>query len=1050
MEAQEVSILHLNLHYEEGPENVKRSLQVKTDISLSWNEIIHKFKEAVNITSDEAWAFQYFDDEGDCVMGKSEEDWRAALKFAQKDYEKSKVLHVEALPLGLVEWATIKAKKDETAINVKCVDIGSKCCKAPCPDKKKPESEVSCCKEKDENGDCQFPCRRPIQELNFDINREAPPRIENGTQNEYKYSGEALRAVALQLGPVGQGSISLAGDGGLRQWQINNKVSHDAHVPDSFFAIRVDTKGTSKSVVLQSPTLYDDSKFRPSPYITDHVVPAASKKLLADLPGVKTIEVTAKFPVVHVDYTSGEVPVKVEMDAWSPKIPLDTKNSAIPVIIFNFTVTNNTTNDATVSLLGTLQNIAGWNCYDTIANEVNANGYGGNINSLFTTKQLYGIDMSNPSLASNHAFNGHVACAFLRETNDQFSTMLQFNSAKDLWKYFTGDGLPGEGYSGASKSGSTWNGAVACERTIKPGLSTVFTYMISWHFPNRYKDWPLYYSIPNTPIYIGNKYNKFWKSISEVLNYVAANYTNLQTKTIKFRDSMFDTTLAWQIVDSAANRVALLNSATCLWPEDGYFYAFEGCSKGSGCCPLNCTHVWNYEQCLAKLYPDLERTMREIDLFTQINPYGVVPSRTECPLELKRVWQLWENYTTSPASTNICVDGEIGTVLKAYREVKQGAGKAWFAKIWGPVKKIMSRWMNELDSKKDGLISCAQPNTYDVSIYGVNSFIGAYYLCALRATEEMAKLQGDADLQKLCHERFLIGSANLDKACFPNGKWYTQLVDPAHEVQLLTDATFMDALVGQWWAHSLGLGYLLPAAHIKSSLQFAFKRNFVKSFDPAKQYPRKFADQRDSGYFIGFWDEGPPKNQLYYTNEFCWSGVLHAFVGLCFYEGLKDIGLQALTTLRKCYDGTRRSPWNEIECGDYYARAMAAFLYFEIATGQEWEYATETAFKLKFAPRFTPEAFRGFFILGSAWGQYSQIADGPRKNGIAKVEVKHGTLELAEFTVMFSSSSAIVTLDEKVLSDVKMIPKANGEMCLKFPSHVKIEEGQSLAVNFLG
>ena len=63
--------------------------------------------------------------------------------------------------------------------------------------------------------------------------------------------------------------------------------------------------------------------------------------------------------------------------------------------------------------------------------------------------------------------------------------------------------------------------------------------------------------------------------------------------------------------------------------------------------------------------------MREIDLFTQINPYGVVPSRTECPLELKRVWQLWENYTTSPDSTNICVDGEIGTVLKAYREVTE-------------------------------------------------------------------------------------------------------------------------------------------------------------------------------------------------------------------------------------------------------------------------------------------------------------------------------------------------------------------------------------------
>lgn len=40
-----------------------------------------------------------------------------------------------------------------------------------------------------------------------------------------------------------------------------------------------------------------------------------------------------------------------------------------------------------------------------------------------------------------------------------------------------------------------------------------------------------------------------------------------------------------------------------------------------------------------------------------------------------------------------------------------------------------------------------------------------------------------------------------------------------------------------------------------------------------------------------------------------------------------------VTDCRNKYDGTRRSPWNEIECGDHYARAMAAFLYFEIAAG---------------------------------------------------------------------------------------------------------------------
>ncbi|XP_065070072.1 uncharacterized protein LOC135695054 [Rhopilema esculentum] len=1035
MDDKKSKILNLHLHYEEGPQNTKKDIKIKTEFSRRWEDIVQGFKNTLNISSDELWAFQYFDDEGNCVMGKSEYEWRAALEMADVDAKPGRSIHVEAIPLGEVKW------NNECGGSAKSEAVAGKCC---------PAKESLCCKEKGEGLDCQFPCKRPIQELNFDLNREAPTRIQNKTQSEYKYTGEALRAVALPLGPIGQGSISIAGDGGLRQWQINNKISHDAHVPDSFFAIRVDTNGTSKSIVLQSSALYDDSKFQPAPYISDHYVPPASKQLLTDLPGVKTIEVTAKFPVVHVDYTSDEVPLKVEMDAWSPKIPLDAKNSGIPVIVFNFTVTNKTGHDATVSLLGTLQNIAGWNCYDNITNEVDANGYGGNVNSLYTTKSLFGIDMSNPSLASNHAFNGHVACAFLKQDSDKLSTMLQFNSAKDLWKYFTGDGLPGQGFAGPSKTGSTWNGAIACERTVKSGTSTVFTYMLAWHFPNRYRDWKLYTSIPNTPLYVGNKYNKFWTSVAQVLDYTAQNFSNLQMYTVRFRDAMFNTTTAWQIIDSAANRIGLLNSPTCFWAEDGYFYAFEGCSKGGGCCPLNCTHVWNYEQCLARLYPELERSMREIDLFHQINPYGVIPSRTSCPLELQRVWQLWDNYTTNQNDTNICVDGEIGTVLKAYREVKIGAPKKWFDSIWGPVKKIMSRWMNELDSKGDGLITVAQPNTYDTSTYGVTTFIGAYYLCALRATEEMAKLQGDAALQKLCRDRFEIGSKNLDKECFVNGKWYTQCVDPAHEVELLSDSSFMDALVGQWWAHSLGLGYLLPAEHIKSNLQYAAARNFVKSFDPAKQYPRKFADQRDSGYFLAFWDEGPPKNQLLYSSEFCWSGVLHAFVGLCFYEGLDTIGINALTSLRQCYDGTRRSPWNEIECGDYYARAMAAYLYFEIATGQEWEYVTETAVNVKFAPRITPEAFKGFFILGAAWGQYSQIMDSSRKSGVAKIQVQYGSLELSELRLNSSTTSCLMTLDEKVVSDFKIISKAKDEVSLQFPKTLAIHDGQSLTINFLG
>lgn len=1043
--------VNLHLHYVDGESNEKKEFKIKTQLDESWENVIEEFKEKLNISGTAEWAFQYFDDEGDCVLGKSESEWKAALRFASLDTSSRNFFHVEMLPLGEVDWNS----RTDFSKNSCCpkVESSSSCCTENSP--MDCSTTEPCCKSNKEGDECEFPCTRPIPKLDFDENREPPQKVVNKTQHLYKYTGEALRACEFPLGPIGQGSIAIGGDGGLRQWQINNKVAHDAHVPDSFFAIRVDSGGSSKAVVLQSNALYDDSKFQPSPYISDHVIPAASKQLLKDLPGVKSLEITAKFPTVQVDYTSDEVPVKVQLEAFSPKVPLNSTQSGVPVVVYNFTVTNTGTQAAKVTLMGTLQNIAGWNCYDAITSEVAAKGYGGNINALYTSGKLYGIDMCNPSLQSNQAFNGHVALAFLKQPNDQFSTMLQFDSAKELWKYFTGAGLPGQGHLGPSVAGKTWNGAAACERTVEAGKSTTFTYMLAWHFPNRYRDWPLYTSIPNTPLYVGNRYNKIWKTVTEVLEYTANNYSGIYTLTVRFRDAMFNTTMHWQYVDSAANRISVLNSPTCFWSEDGNMYAFEGCSKDAGCCPLNCTHVWNYEQCLAKLFPDVERTMREIDLLHQINPYGVVPSRTSCPLELRRVWEQWENYSTYASSTNICVDGEMGTVLKTYREIKQGAPRAWFDKMWNPVKKIMNRWMNELD-KGDGLITGAQPNTYDRATYGVTTFIGTYYLCGLRATEEMAKMQGDTALQTLCNSRFKIGSGNLDKACFSNGKWYTQLVDPAHQVELLTDATFMDALIGQWWAHSLGLGYLLPAAHIQSSLKYAATKNYCASFDPAKQYPRKFADQRDSGYFLAHWDEGPPKNQLLYSNEFCWSGVLHAFIGLCLYEGLGDIALTAVTTLRQCYDGTRRSPWNEIECGDFYARAMSAFLYFEIASGQEWKYVSETSISLKFAPRPPSESFRGFFIVGSAWGQFSQIVNQSHSNGIAKIEVMYGTLELSELRLQTNSEHVITTLN-----DNNVTPKMSkmcgcfcntmekGQLIITFGRPIKITEGEYLTVNML-
>ncbi|XP_065657388.1 non-lysosomal glucosylceramidase isoform X2 [Hydra vulgaris] len=926
--------------------------------------------------------FKYLDEEGDLIMGTTDSEWSAAIAAVSKS---KSCICLFPKGIDILEEGgqfTFQYSTKSTKVNGKDVSADKECAK-----------DLIC---------------QNIQNMHIDDPINFTP-VVNPTLSQFKYSGEALRAVELPLGALGGGCISIGGDGGLRQWQINNRVAHDAHAPNSFFAIKID----NSAVVLQSAELYDDSKFHPSPYITDHFIPGASRDLLKELPGVKSIEITAKFPVVEVAYTDDKLKgFDVHLEAFSPKVPLDSTASSTPVIIFEFYVKNTTKDDAEVSLLSSLQNIAGWDCYTPITNQVYNKNYGGNTNSLYTVGSLYGIDMSNVSMKDLDAFNGHVSIMALSQSGDNMSTMLQYSDVKDLWNNFIQfSSLPGQGEPGTSKVGQTYCGAINMSRKVPAGSSTTFTFLLGWHFPNRYKDWDPFVSIPNTPMFIGTHYSTVWKTIIDVINYTVTHLADLRKLTYNFRDSMFNSTLPWQLIDSAAGRVSVLNSQTFMWHMDGYMYAFEGCYNSSGSCPLNCTHVLNFEMALAFLYPDLERTMREIDLLFQITPHGVVPSRSPCPLELRRLWTTWENYSTDPASCMICVDGELGTVLKTYREIRQGASKGWFNTVWNPIKLLMNRWLDVMDTDKNGMIYGPQPNTYDVATYGYSTLIGLLYLCALRATEEMAKLQNDMDFAKVCRDCFNLGTVNLDKACFTNGKWYTHVMDPAHPYNVLGSCTFIGGMYGQWWAYILNLGYLLPQEHIKSHLKYTYTRNFVPSFDPKTQSPRAFCDQRDSGWVIGVWDDGTkPASPLYYTSEIAWSGVIYPFAAMLIEEGLTKEGLDVLEKTRYFYDGTRRSPWNEIECGDHYARPLSSFALFHIASGQSWSYTYKDNVHLGFHPKLNADDFCGFFVLGTCWGTYKQQLNGLRNNGCAELKIAYGELKLSHFELSVPLTNANVSV----------------------------------------
>jgi non-lysosomal glucosylceramidase len=816
------------------------------------------------------------------------------------------------------------------------------------------------------------------------------------------YRGEHLRAVAMPLGGIGTGSIALAGDGGLRQWQVTHSVNHQAHVPDSFFAYWAKPEnGPSVARVLQSSALYDQTGFKPPATTNDHEVPRESKKLLERLPGVKELEFAGEYPIAEICYLDPELLGAVSLEAYSPFIPLDAKTSGLPLIIFEFQIKNTTSGLLRASVMSTLQNFIGWDGHSPIAG-VQYFAYGSNRNSVARPAGLTAIQMSNSRLPDDFPFQGTLALA---TPSPNASYLTQWDDLDNLWKDFAEDGKL-ENHEGkeSSAEGRTWNGALAVPVELKPGEEARIVFLLAWHFPNRFVNWgqPAL-TIPDerTKFYVGTMYGNWFKNALEVVEYARDNYAQLSQGTRAFREKFYDSSLPYELLDCVTSQASIMRTPTCIRVQDGNFHGFEGCCGAStghcgnaGCCPLNCTHVWNYEQSLSRLFPDLERTMRHTDLEIQQAPAGYIPHRTILPFYLPRNWDKKIGGPENPA-----LDGMFGTVLKTYREYRQGGGKDWLIGLWPHVKKLMIYIITNLDDDRDGVIHGEQPNTYDTSMYGPNSFMGGLYLAALRAAEEMARVAGDAPAADQYRKIFENGRKNLPATLW-NGEYYIQKVDlEKHTADQYGMGCHSDQLLGQWWAHQLDLGYILPKDQVRTTMRSIVNNNWRESFTGFKQSPRVFVSDNDRGLIICTWPKGGrPKSPTPYSDE-VWTGIEYEVAGLLLQEDMVEDALKMLRRIRARYDGRERSPWNDIECGDHYARAMSSWTLLEAAAGQRYNAAEGF---LAFAPKITPHDFRCFLITAGGWGSFAQkLSAGTQINSITGA---HGQIKLKTIELTYAGS----------------------------------------------
>lgn len=580
-------------------------------------------------------------------------------------------------------------------------------------------------------------------------------------------------------------------------------------------------------------------------------------------------------------------------------------------------------------------------------------------------------------------------------------------------------------------SGLTVVGAVTTQIDLPPGGEVEVPFLLTWHYPNKYSQ---------AGEWMGCHYATRWPDAAAVLRDSAEHLAVWRVRTEQFRRAVYGGTLPYWLVDCLTANAAIIRHIGVVFRiANGDPYGWEG---SNGCCQPTCTHVWGYEQTLARLFPDLEREMRRIDFRHQQRPDGGVNNRTEVPSPPR------------PTGEQPFADGHASCILKAYREALNSPDDAFLKEYWPNIKRAVDYLVNRdaasHGGQPAGYLEDDQWNTYDQILHGVTTFISTYYLAALRAGEEWARRVGDADTAARYHDLFTRGQQKQVELCW-NGEYFEQrLADYLKKPGTVGPGCMSDQLIGQWWAHQLGLGYLLPRDKVVTALKSVFRYNWKSDLTGWPHAPRAFAGDRDKGLVIVTWPKGGrPPHVMLYSDE-VWTGIEYQVAAHMVYEGLLEEGLAVAKAARDRYDGLPRAPiprnpWNEIECGGHYARALASWSLLLALSGWEYDGPART---LRFTPRHQPAAFRSVFVGPEGWGVAWQSGAAGRQT--VGFEVHEGRLRLRRLTVL--------PLEGRTVQQVAVVQGAGGasaqpaftargaEVEIAFPAEVEVAGGNRIEV----
>ena len=803
-------------------------------------------------------------------------------------------------------------------------------------------------------------------------------RDYNGT-----YENENTAYINFPIGGLGAGNYCISGTGMLNSFSLRNS-------PNIFFSPNVFSAVSVKSNNGHIARIIEGQ-------IPKHeIFPTGSNKAFSGsgsglsgknygLPRFKSNDFISRFPCAQLELSDNSIPLDVSIQALSPFIPGDSYNSSLPVGTVEYTFENN-------------------------SNEpVEAVYYFCSFNFMKTTDKAKsyvkaekdGFILGQDGIENEPWQKGEFYAFVSNEREQPYINAKWFRGG--WWDTLTmvwNDISKGEYCAGSLDDNSSPGGSVAVPFTLKSGESKTITLNTCWYVGET--DVRAGSTLENEDKEVSGKHKPWYSGqfpdVLAVGEYYKNNLGLLKSETKKFSDCFYDSTLPDEVLEAVSANLSILKSPTVLRQPDGSLWCWEGCSDECGCCHGSCTHVWNYAQAIPHLFPDLERSLRETEFFvSQESTQDCGCSGSDCCGGNKNA-----GHQTFRASLPIrepdhnyhaASDGQLGGIMKTFREWRISGDDNWLKNLWGKVKESLDYCINTWDKKREGVLKEPHHNTYDIEFWGADGMCSSFYLGALKAASIMADYLGDKDAYIKYKYLYENGRKYLETELY-NGEYFIQKAEwKTLEAELYVDretpearalceiegpkyqygsGCISDGVLGAWIAQVCGVGEILDPEKVKSHLLSVYKYNHKKDLSEHANPQRPgYALGNEGGLLLCSWPNGgKPSLPFVYSDE-VWTGIEYQVASHLIMRSCVNEGLEIVRTCRDRYNGTVRNPYNEYECGHFYARALSSYGLLQAMSGVVYDALTKT---LTINPAVKSD-FKSFISTNTGYGNVG-IKDG--------------------------------------------------------------------------